>query len=324
MANLSNILATDPTLEAVNRAMEYASQLEQEKSLRGGSIGMGWVGEPCSRKIWYRFRWADAEIFNAETLKRFEDGHAAEAQQATRLRMVQGITLITHDPDSGQQIGFNDIQNHMRGYLDGQILGILQAPKTWHVWEHKAVGEKSIAELEKLKAKFGEKEALKKWKPLYYAQAILYMHYTGFTRHYMTVSSPGGRSTVSIRTNADEAESLVLINKVARIIQMQNPPERISKTEDFFECRFCVMSDICHKDKQPKSNCRTCLHSTPVENGGWHCAKFNQILPIELQKTGCASHLYIPSLVPGEIIEAGENFVKYRMKDGAIYTNEGE
>lgn len=324
MGNLASAMAVDPTLEAIDRALELANRLEQAQSVRGTSLGMGAVGEGCKRKLWYSFRWAAKENFDAATLKRFEDGHMQEALQAERLRMVEGITLITLDPDTGKQIGFKDLENHFRGYCDGEILGIIQAPKTWHIWEHKSVGEKSIAELQRTKIKLGEKKALKEWKPVYYAQAILYMYYTGFTRHYMTISSPGGRDTVSIRTDADTAEALALIAKAKRIIESQEPLDRISKTPDYFECRYCIFTEICHKDKVPTKNCRTCLHSSPVKDGEWACAKFDKLLPVPLQKTGCPSHLFLPGFVPGKVIEVGENFVRYQFDDGSFYTNQGE
>jgi hypothetical protein len=40
------------------------------------------------------------------------------------------------------------------------------------------------------------------------------------------------------------------------------------------------------------------------------------------QRSACAKHLFIPDLVPGEVINAGEDFVAYRMKDGASWVND--
>jgi hypothetical protein len=37
----------------------------------------------------------------------------------------------------------------------------------------------------------------------------------------------------------------------------------------------------------------------------------------DAQQAGCAMHLYIPDLVPGEQIDAGEDWVSYRLRDGA-------
>ena len=67
-------------------------------------------------------------------------------------------------------------------------------------------------------------------------------------------------------------------------------------------------------------NCRTCLHSTPVE-GGWHCARHDRMRDYGQQLNGCRDHLFIPDLVDGEVIDATENFVVYRMKDGTDWVN---
>ena len=35
------------------------------------------------------------------------------------------------------------------------------------------------------------------------------------------------------------------------------------------------------------------------------------------QEAGCAAHLYIPDLVRGEQLDAGEDWVSYRLPDGS-------
>ena len=40
------------------------------------------------------------------------------------------------------------------------------------------------------------------------------------------------------------------------------------------------------------------------------------------QRFGCLQHLYIPDLVPGEVVDAGADFVAYRMADGSAWLND--
>ena len=306
----------DPTLEAVDRALEALGRSRPPRP----HLGMSQIGSACERALWYDFRWATAPNFDADTLKRFEDGHRTEDLQAERLRLADGIMLLTHDPDTGRQYGFNDHGGHFGGSVDGMVLGLTQAPKTWHIWEHKCVGDKVLAEVEKLKQTYGEKGALKRWRGTYYAQAVLYMHYAGIDRHYMTISSPGGRRTVSLRTEADETEAARLIARAKRIIDAQHPPTRISERPDWWQCRMCSHNAICHGSDLPRINCRTCLHSTPVD-GGWHCARWDVPLSAKEQREGCPAHLYIPSLVPGKQQDAGDDWVSYRMPDGSTWVD---
>jgi hypothetical protein len=303
----------DPTLEAADAALEA---IENRKPARD-YVGMSGIGGECERRIWNDWRWVTRAKFNAETLKRFADGHAGEDVQIARLRMVPGVTLLNIDPDTGRQFGFTDLDGHFRGHMDGAIIGLLQAPKTWHVYEHKQVGEKKQAKLAKLKAEKGEKQALAEWDSTYYGQAILYMHYSGMTRHYLTCSTPGGRSTISVRTDENPEGAMRLIERARRIIGSAQPPARISTDPAWYVCRFCDHASACHGEAMPERHCRSCLHSTPVDGGSWHCARHDWTLTQDQQRVGCAAHLMIPALVPGEQVDAGDDWVSYQMRDGS-------
>lgn len=316
MANLSELMGEDPTLKAIERALEERSRLDPK---RGRAVTMGQIGETCKRKTWYRFRHAAREVFDAETLKRFEDGHLQEKVQAERLRMVPAINLITEGID-GKQIEYIDLNGHFKGRVDGLIYGLLQAPIAPHIWEHKAVGDKKLTELTKLKAK-DEKTALKNWNMIYYAQAVLYMHYQEYERHYMTISSAGGRETISVRTDADPEYAKHLIARAQAIINANEPPLKVSVDPNYWECRYCPFTDICHGDKKADINCRTCLHSSPTANGRWHCAKWEEVVSREVEVVGCNSHLYLPGLVAGEVVDAGDSWVQYKMRDGSEWVD---
>jgi hypothetical protein len=309
----------DPTLEAVDRAIEKKARQDKVRPY----LGMSAIGHPCDRRLWYSFRWSATEAFDAATLKRFEDGHYQEDVQAKRLRLVEGITLLTIDPETGRQFGYSDHGGHFKGHADGVITGLLQAPVNPEIWEHKATDEKKQDKLEKLKTDLGEKAALKAWDTTYYAQAQLYMHYSGLKRHYLTCSSPGGRKTVSCRTEYDSEEAGRLIARAQRIVSADYPLTKLSDDPSFYMCRWCCYDGICHGQAFAKRNCRTCLHSSPID-GGWLCGRFDHRLTIEDQREGCQWHRFIPELVPGEQIDAADTaeWVTYRLADGSEWRDE--
>ena len=310
--------AIDPTLAAVDRELEARNQWEQRHYL-----GMSGIGDECERKLWYNFHWVSRIQLSALSIKRIADGHAGEKVQATRLRMVNGIVLWTIDPDTGKQFEFEDLDGHFGGHKDGAILGLIQASKTWHVWEHKQVDEKSVKELHELKIKLGEKSALRAWDFTYYCQAIMYMHYSGFKRHYLTCSSPGGRNTISVRTEYNEQEALRLIAKARRIITAPRPLPRQSNDPSFYRCQpiWCDHRDTCHFGALPLTNCRTCMHSTPAEGAKWHCALWNRLLDKDEQKAGCPKHLFNPNLIADKQVDADANgeWIEYQRKDGSTW-----
>lgn len=310
-------MTRSPTLDAVDRAIESAEARKPPRHY----LGMSSIGHACQRKPWLDWRWVAHVRFKADALKRFHDGHEGEALQAKRLRMVDGIELHIVDPDTGRQFGFDDHDGHFRGHMDGAILGVLQAPKTWHVWEHKQVSEKKFAELEQLKADKGEKEALRLWNEVYYGQAVLYMHYSGMRRHYLTVATPGGRDTIDCRTDENPAHAMRLIALAERLIGANAPPPRVSDDPAWYQCRMCDYHAFCHQGVIERRNCRTCLHSTPVAQGQWHCGRHDALRDVQQQLVGCESHLFLPGLIPAEQIDADGESVTYRYPDGTEWTD---
>lgn len=321
MANLKNVMEIDPTLQAADRCLEAESAASP---YRTRTVAMGQIGGSCQRRAWYNFRWAFREAFNAVTLKRFADGHASEAVIIERLKKISGIELLDKDPTTGRQFTYIDCDGHAKGKCDGKITGLLQAPIKLHIFEAKAVAEKKLTEFRKIKAELGEKNTLKKWNEEYYGQAQLYMHYEGTDRHYCVVASPGVRDWDSCRTEYDPAYALQLKARMNRVIKSNEPLSRVSDKSDWFECKMCPMRGICHEGEMPDRNCRTCLHSTPIENGQWHCNRFGKTVTPDEQQIGCPAHKFLPSLVPGEVVSTTEISVTYLLKDGTHWTDSEE
>lgn len=294
------------TINAINEIIE-----KNQDSKPRNYLGMSVIGEPCERKLWYSFRQAKVRHISAKGLKAIEDGHLGEELMAKRLRMVPGVTLHTVD-EQGNQFSMSAIGGHFRGHMDGGILGILEAPKTWHVWEHKSVNEKKFEALKKTIEKHGEKDALEHWDEVYYGQAICYMEASGAIRHFLTCSTPGGRDFISVRTNANPKRAKQLLEKAERIIFSPEPPTRLSNDPAWYQCKWCDYQNLCHGTDTPDVNCRTCTHSSPVQEGRWSCALG------ESMKPGCAEHRYIPILLesfaePTDGSQEG-NWVMYRHK----------
>jgi len=307
MAALPDLHA-DPTLAAIDAALEASAAGEEARPY----FGMSSAGDECARKLWLRFRWAVRERHSAKTLKAFADGHAGEALQAARLRLVPGLTLLTTD-EHGEQFALQACGGHLRGHMDGVVLGLLQAPKTWHVWEHKQVNEAKYKALQKLIAEKGEKDALEAWDAVYFGQAQGYMKLAELKRHYLTVSTPGGRETIAVRTEYQADKAKALLERAEKIIFAEQPPERISTDAAFYLCKWCSFYSLCHDTAAPAVSCRTCAHATPERDGTWTCAHNDRdAIPIEFQRIGCDDHRYIPRLV--------ENFAEIENDEDGVTT----
>ncbi len=314
----------DPTLKALGRAIAEKGNAEPARP----RLGASGVGHPCERKSWLQFRWATDRHIEEKGIRAIRSGHTGEEQMIQDLKLLEplGVQLWTTDEATGKQIGFEDLGGHFGGSVDGVILGLLQAPKTPHVWECKVVNVEKFEKLKKLRSELGEKATLERWDETYYAQAQLYMHYLQLDRHYLTVCTPGLRDVISVRTEYDSEAGIRLQVKAARVIFSNRPPSKISDDAGFYICRFCDFQDLCHGVTFASVNCRTCTHSTALqesEGGGWHCSKFDTALTTDQQRDGCSSHLYHPDLVPGVPVEASEDetTVTYALHSGETWVD---
>ena len=225
---------SDQSLDAVNSA------IESEQSPRASkNIGFGDIGHECNRYLWYKINVEEPEVFSADTLRIFRNGHEDEAAMARDLRKVEGIELYTNDPDrDNKQYKYDFLEGRLTGRLDGVIAGLKQAPKTPHIWEHKSVNEKKFKELQKV-------QDLNKWDEKYAAQAHLCMYAADLDRHYLTVSTPGLRKVTSLRTELNAEYAKGLVSKAKRIIESKTEPERIGD-KTWYKCQYCRFKERCH------------------------------------------------------------------------------
>lgn len=211
-------------------------------------IGASMIGSICDRQIWYAGNGTQGSGFDTASILRFIDGHTQEAEMARRLRLLPEIRLYTHDAD-GKQFGFD--LGVISGHVDGIIEGLYESSAP-HIWEHKSVNEDDFKKLKKTIEVHGEKKALRFWNHKYFCQAQIYMRGMSskeriIDRHYMTVSTPGGRDFTALRTEYEAREAEALIAKATRIAMCRTPPERVSNRPDFFMCKhLCQFKDVCH------------------------------------------------------------------------------
>lgn len=240
----------DPTLDEIHRlyidkVYEQNKERAKRKSLGQRYIGASKIGHECSRHIYFDMIGAPQDYPNAiwgdAGLLAAEDGHRSEPIMAERLRMVSGVTLYTHD-ENGKQFGFD--WGYLKGSYDGVIIGLLQAPKTHHIWDHKRGNAKKFNKLRKLVDE-DEKSALEAWDRGYYAQQVIYMDAEEISRSYLTCSTDGFTDITSVRTDANPKYAAGLRDKAKRIVGMSEPPARIHEKKTAPACQFCPHKGIC-------------------------------------------------------------------------------
>lgn len=300
---------TATTVRAIYAAYEAANEQRD-----GKTIPVSQLAEECSRKMFYDFRWVSPhEDIPGRTLRIFETGNLEEERWIENLRKI-GCEVVDHQ-DDGRQIRVDLAGGHVGGYLDCEVLGLLEAPKTWHVGEIKSHNLKSFTAL--------KKDGVRKAKPLHFGQIQTYMHARGRDRGIYLAVCKDNDELYAERLHLDTEYVLRLLAKAERIRDASEPPPRISDKPDFYKCNWCKHKPVCHEDAWPRANCRTCIFSSPEDGGAWSCSRFNKPLSLAEQAEGCAAHLWIPGLVPGtqtDCDEAAET-VTYQLRNGETWVD---
>lgn len=310
---------TSPTVAAIYAAYEAANS-ERD----GRSISVSTLAEECSRKLFYDFRWCSpAEKINGRTLRIFETGNIEEERWVENLRMI-GCDVVDKEPDPRtghmKQIMVEACDGHVRGYLDSEILGLPEAPKTIHVGEIKSHNLKSFTAL--------KKDGVQKSKPLHYGQIQTYMHQRGRDRGIYLAVCKDTDELYTERLHLDVEYCLRLLARAQRIIDGHEPPAKLHENPDSkmaFACGWCKHKPVCHEAARSRANCRTCIYSSPEAGGTWSCSRWAKPLSIEEQTNGCPAHLYLPALIHGEQIDSDEDAetITYKMHDGSVWTDGG-
>lgn len=247
-------------------------------------LGASLMGDKCSRKLYYSFRWAGREQVEPRMLRLWNRGHLEEGRMVAMLLMI-GCKIYQHTED-GKQYRILDHYGHFGGSLDSEIENCPDFPDERVLGEYKTHNEKSFMKL--------LNEGLHQSKFQHYIQMQIYMRKRGLKNGiYMAVNKNTDQLYAEkVGLNADIADRYIA--RGGYIIFSPKPPEKISQSESWFECGYCEFKKICHRNERPLKNCRTCEHSVILVDGAWGCALAKAPIPKEVQPLGCDLHAYNP------------------------------
>lgn len=242
-------------------------------------LGISEIGDPCSRRVYYKFRWMFKEEFSGRMYRLFSRGHREEDKFVNLLEGV-GCTVFRHDAE-GKQFRVSGVMGHYGGSCDGVAIVPWTLNNYPFLLEFKTHNEKSFTKL--------EKDGLVKSKPRHYDQMCGY----GWKMNIQyAIYFPENKNDDDIKPQfikLDWQRGMQLERKAEEIITAKMPPQRISDNPSYYECKDfnCPALAICHHGATPIKNCRSCRHSTPVENAEWRCSLHDGIIPKEFIPSGC-------------------------------------
>ncbi len=279
------------TIDAINKSVEAA-----EKGGHRAHLGGSQIGAPCERALWYQFRWTDKAQFDGRMLRLFRRGQNEEDVMIADLRAA-GVEVVELDPSTGNQVRIAAVSGHFGGSIDGTAKGIKEMPTEWVLLEFKTHNEKSFKEL--------QKKGVEAAKPQHFAQMQVYMYRTGAKACYYMAVNKNTDHLYGELVRANDKFGADLIAKASDVIKAEAPPPKISRDPSWYQCRFCDFSDVCHQEKWPEINCRTCANASPVVHDDplhegpavWRCGHWDQQIPEDAQREGCEDHRYVPDLI---------------------------
>jgi hypothetical protein len=272
-------------------------------------LGASTLGHVCDRWLWLSFRWAVQPEFPGRILRLFRRGHNEEATIISDLRAVG---LDVRKVSSQHRVDFG---SHVSGSLDAIIdKGVPEAPKAKHVAEFKTHSKKSFDAL--------VKDGVEKAKPEHFTQMQVYMQGTGIDRAlYVAICKDDDRIHTE-RVKFDKEVSEKAVRRGHYIALAERMPEPISTDPSWYQCKFCDAYKFCHETKTTKHvNCRTCANATPMPDSTWHCAKWNDVIPVDAQHKGCESHVLHPDLVPWQRKDGPDEFTAVYEINGVNMAN---
>jgi hypothetical protein len=272
-------------------------------------LGASILGQECGRAIWYAFRWATKSSFSGSMLRLFNRGHLEEGRFIALLLTI-GCEVYQQD-QNGKQFRITHADGHMGGSGDGVVAGIPDLPKEHLLGEFKTHNEKSFDKLagtdwrKHLEWYFGQApvgskpvpfngEGVKEAKPEHYVQM----------QTYMRKMQLGKCLYVAVNKNTDDIYcEIVAVNpfyademlqRGERLVAMDQPPKKLNESPGYYKCRFCDHKPVCHLNKPPERNCRTCAFSNPVlgEPGAqWECRLRELRITKDIQLVGCDQYV---------------------------------
>lgn len=253
MTELAELLPkTSMTVQAIFDAYKKAGDAEPPRKY----LGCSELGHVCTRYLWYKYRGMCRSDFSGRMYRLFETGNEEEIRLGNDLVSI-GCEVHLAD-EKGNQFAVSALDGKLSGHLDGCALGVPEAPKTWHVLEFKTHNAKSFTKL--------LKEGVAKAKPQHYCQMMLYMGLTGMTRALYLAKNKDTDDLYSERVRFSQFEFDALMDRAWHIINDEEPPERISTRQDYFECSWCDAKGICWNQMLQTAKELFCAVPTSVSN----------------------------------------------------------
>lgn len=234
-------------------------------------LGASILGKPCSRKLFYTFRWCKKEQIEGRIQRLFQVGHNAEPRFIEYLKGI-GFEVWARD-EAGEQFRIKGCNGHYGGSIDAIASHKADSTKRF-ICEFKTNGTgATFTDV--------DTKGIQKAKPEHWSQMCQYGYQMKIKYGLYLIENKNDSDIIVKIEELDWNLGFQLERKAQDIISSKIPPPKISEQPSYYECKYCTFQDICHHGEVVEENCRSCKFSSPIENAKWKCERFNAIIPKE-------------------------------------------
>ena len=209
-------------------------------------IGMSFLGNPCRRFLFLKFRDAFKQVVTPELQKIFDDGNRLEGEVIANLKAAGENVQDREEDNPSKQIWVSPKQSHwIGGFLDG----IIERDGERMVLEIKSANDKNFKSIKRY--------GMKKAKPVYHTQLNCYLGLTGMKRGVWRVIN---KETEEILEEVLEFDEKKFRNDMQKALSVVDAPDVLEPRKSSFGCRFCDAKDICEGRRLPEITCKTCRY----------------------------------------------------------------
>ena len=241
-------------------------------------LGASQIGKPCSRYLWYYFRWCFNKVFNGRMYRLLNRGHFEESRFQMYLEGI-GCTVTAFAENSLETENKGDRQIRIsacKGHFGGSIDGTITLPEKYGLGQALFLGEYKTKGtgrgFSNLSLNGCQAEA-----PVHYDQQCIYGYKLGLQYSVYIVVNKNDDSLYIEVIKLDWNRGKELEEKAEAIIFSQVAPEKIALNSKAYECNYCEAKSICFDNEKPLVNCRSCKNAMPVEDARWNCSLYGLI-----------------------------------------------
>ena len=227
MSNIKELLKKERTsLDLINESYEKTNRSRTR-------LGLSQAGNKCLRFLWYCHNGYIGDSPDGRVLRLFQLGNIIEDQVIDDLKKA-GFNV--HGHQKPVKIEYNGIT--LTGSIDGIVEGLIEAPKTKHLFECKSASKKKYEELIK-------KGSYEKFNPVYYWQVQFYMIGLGLKRAAVFVYCKDDSRLYIERICLDVESTIGKLQDIFAAIGNTNPPQRVCSDVNWYEAKWCPFFKEC-------------------------------------------------------------------------------